>query len=310
MRHRQRAPATIQPGILIGLDALSTIIETVMYSGYLHDTIPLSIVLVGPSGSGKSKLLLAYRRNAGIHTTDDLTSAGLFDILKNDERDGAIKHLLIGDFNKIVAHKKHVATSTMGSLLSVLADGTSRIDDGRREKTLDHAPVGLLTAMTKSVYEDHEKEWKDKGISRRVLPFFFGYTPATKMRVSAEIRNGNVSLEHIQPRMLALPVLKGRVNIPDAIAREIENFGLLLADAQAWSPKWFWGGGKAGQVGVTLMCRPTKGETPLPFTPQLVLRTLARAHALRDKRRVVSRQDVQFLLELMEYCNYETPKQV
>src|SRR5216684_1802124 len=112
---------------LIGLDPLLEIVETAIYSAHLADTIPISAILIGPSGAGKSKAIIQYKGTNGCHLTNDVTSMGLQDILGADH-ENKVRFLVVPDFNVVLSHRASTLQLTVANLLSVLSEGTMRID--------------------------------------------------------------------------------------------------------------------------------------------------------------------------------------
>src|SRR4029077_18522366 len=132
---------------LVGMETLQEIIETVLFTPAIFDCVPISIILVGPPGTGKSKIILQFSAPS-LMKTNDVTSAGLADIV-GDDKDNNVRHVIVPDFNIVVSHKSSTSNLTIASLLTLMSEGILRIDDGRRKKELVHSPLGIITAMTR-----------------------------------------------------------------------------------------------------------------------------------------------------------------
>ncbi len=179
--------------VLIALQPILEIIETVLWTAALDHGIPISAFLIGPPGSGKSKTLTPFAGKT-IHRSDDLTSSGVLEIMERD-KENSVKHILISDLNAILSHKSSTTNLTIGNLLSLMSEGIVRIDDGRRNKEVPHAPVGLVVGITPKMYEMHFERWDMTGFRRRFLPIFFTYKAATIMQIQKAIEDGKVNMK-------------------------------------------------------------------------------------------------------------------
>jgi hypothetical protein len=289
---------------LIGFKSLSEVLETAFYTAPLANTVPSSIMLIGPPGTGKSKSILQFN-SPSIHITNDITSSGIADILECDKT-GSVRHLVIPDFNIVVSHKQSTSALTVATLLTVMAEGVARIDDGRRKKEIVHAPIGIVTAMTRDIYDDNVTKFRKLGIGRRFCYLFFGYCYNTRSLVQTQIANGEVTLQQLIPRKLELPDVKEwplHIIIRESFAIDIREISREMAENMSFQPKWTKE--ESGWV-----IKPFRGQSPIEFTPHMMLRTMAQGHALRDKRMIVNDDDIEFLKRFVAFTNYATPVQL
>jgi len=284
---------------LPGMQMIETIIRTVISTGQIRDAVPVSLMIVGPSGGGKSKTLLAFK-GAAVHLTDDMTSTGLADIIKAD-KDSAITHIMLPDFNPVLSHKASVTGLTVANLLGITQDGTIRIDDGREVKELEHQPMGILTAVTPLMYEKNLHKWDVIGFRRRFLTIHFDYSPGTIKTAMDLIGSGllkggqlvtvavNAPKEKQAPRIV--PGLNADIDqIAGTMSSHLAAFvGVKVQDGHR-QKKWFQG-------------RPVP-----PMSPKHMCRWMAQAHAFNESRPVVSKQDIAFLLQLLEFTDPTRPK--
>jgi hypothetical protein len=284
---------------LIGTESLDEIMETAIYSGYIRDSIPTSILIVGPSGGGKSKTLLRFESES-IYRCDDLTSSGLFDILDKD-RNEKISHFMLPDFNPVLSHKPSTTNLTVASMLSLMSDGTAEIADGRETKKLKHRPIGFLTAATSEMYMKHLKHWAAIGLIRRFVPVFFRYTESTIQKAQTAISDGKINLlapdlYKIIKRQPAIPLIdeKHAVKLETYAVTMGYNLGYRfrpVTDKGIKSMKWI----------------TDEHSKILPMSPQLVLQTLIRSHALRDNRTKTTEKDLEFISHLIDFTNPQHP---
>lgn len=284
---------------LIGLDPLLEIAETAIYSSYLAGTIPISVILIGPSGAGKSKAIMQYKGTNGCHLTNDITSMGLQDILEGD-KENKIRFLVVPDFNVVLSHRASTLQLTVANLLSVTSEGTVRIDDGREKKELKHAPIGILTAMTRDLYARIANKWAILGFSRRFMPVYYDYTLETRQKIQDSIVNGGTTLLQLIPRVMHTPkTITADATIgsyADRIRSISDELATNIGYVPSYSKRNVASTGKSAFIG-----------KQLEFTPHLALRTMARAHALRDSRKDVTEVDIKFLLDMIAFTRFDRP---
>lgn len=289
---------------LVAMDALQEVLEVAFHTAPVANTIPTSIMLVGPPGTGKSKAILQYRAPS-VHCTNDLTTAGLYEILEMDKK-GTLRHLVIPDFNIVVNHKQSTSNLTIASLLTIMSEGTARVDDGRRKKELVHAPLGIITAMTRDVYEEHAKKFAQLGIGRRFCYLFFMYSFKTREDVQERISRGEVTLQQLLPRHVNLPNPDKwpiEISIGEDCARRIRELSREMAENLSIQPRWT-------REDASWVIRPFRGTSPVEFTPHMILRTMAQGRAVMAKRTEVTPEDVEFLISFVNFTRYDAPCQL
>lgn len=290
---------------LVSMEPIEKLIEAVLYTGILKETVPLSVILVGPPGCGKSKVLIQYE-SVTCHGTTDLTTSGLIEILQRDHAN-TIRHIVIPDFNIVVSHKSGTSDLTIATLLGVMSEGTARIDDGRSQKEVKHAPLGVITAMTRDVYQDHAKKFLKLGIGRRFSPVFFNYSFKTREMVQNKIANGDVTLQQLLKKKLEFPKPETwplSVKITDKQSVRLKEYSLEMAHNLSFQPRW------ERQSDSSWVIKPQQCEKPIEFTPHMVLRTLAQGRALSQKRTFVHDEDIDFVRDYLPFCNFASPVQL
>jgi energy-coupling factor transporter ATP-binding protein EcfA2 len=288
---------------LIGTAPLEQLIETAIFTGHLYDTVPISLMLIGPSGAGKSKLLLKFE-GAMLHRSDDVTSSGLQDIMQADEKEQTITHIVLPDFNAPLSHKPATSTLLVANLLTMMSDGTARIDDGREMKTLVHNPIGILTAVTPEMYSKNEYKWKVLGFKRRFLPIFYDYTPATIMRAQSDICKGKITSQPLTKKLISFKDGKKVIKLNKREAEQLKEMSVYLAECLAIH------GIKKRDEEKKIKHEIVPGKVLLPYSPHLLLQAMARGNALKHGRSSVIKKDITFCGELLSFCRYGEPKRL
>lgn len=284
---------------LVGMEPILEILETAICSAFVHESIPVSVIVIGPSGAGKSQALLMYdsAKIPSIHRSDDLTSAGIFDICIGD-KDNKISHILCPDFNVPLSHKDNVVTAMSAKMMGLMSDGIVRIDDARSNKEVAHRQCGLLTAMTLDVFISHSRKWTVLGFKRRFIPIFFDYGVKTRSAIQGRIRNGAPCIIELKKNPLPRDPKPTKVRIPSKQAYAIESLSSTLAQNLAVHPRR---DPKTKEIAASM------GMPLIEFSPHHSLRTMAKSHALRAGRRIVCQKDVDFLANMIDFCRFGSP---
>lgn len=310
-------PTRIHAGeMMIGTEPLCEILETVFFSAHLTNAIPVSVMLIGPSGAGKSKLVMQYQHSVGCHVTTDVTSMGLQELLAKDTT-GDIRFIIIPDFNLVLSHRHSTLQLTIGNLLSMTSEGTIRIDDGRANKETKHAPIGIVSAMTREMYAGIGKKWTALGFNRRFLPINYDYGIRTREQVQMSIASGLTTMLHLAEKKILVPKQRAAIEIPENLSLRISNYSQDLANNIGWVATRS-GRSKMSQSQrqrddseqTEFKPKATFMGKQIEFSPHIVLRTLARAHALRNGRGEVNGDDLEFLMKAIQFTRYDQPVQL
>lgn len=284
---------------MIATEQLCEIIETVLFSAYLTDSIPVSVMLVGPSGAGKSKLVMQYQASIGCHVTTDITSMGLQELLARDHEQH-IKFIIIPDFNIVLSHRQSTLQLTIGNLLSVTSEGTIRIDDGRAVKETKHGPIGIISAMTRDMYASIARKWTALGFNRRFIPINYDYSLQTRERIQLGIANGGVTMLQLLEKEI-VPPSEVQVSIDPNFSTRLMMFSNELATNIGYIAS------HSKKNDKDFKPRAVFTGKQMEFSPHLVLRTLARAHALKNGRSEVSEADIVFCMKVISFTRFDQP---
>lgn len=278
------------------LESVHEILLTILYTAAVRDSVPVSLVIVADSGTAKSKLLQALTGKS-IHQTDSFTSTGLFDLMKND-RENNLSWIVTPDLNPTLSRRPATVTATVANLLSLTMDGTCRVDDGRDEKVAKHKAIGLLSAVTPDIYNKQTKKWLSLGLRRRIIPIFYQYTQSTIEALKKEVREDRIT-QGAFPTVVFSCNGANKPKIGEKEAFQLEAYGVQFSSnlgisrfkADDGSVKWYV-------------------KHIVPISPIVTLRTMARAHALKDNRAEVGEEDLKFIASFMDFTNPATPKQI
>lgn len=296
------APALAPDNHLVGLGPVLEIVHVALLTSYIEKATPIAIMLVAPSGGGKTATLKRFQADF-IHQTNDLTSSGLWQILR-DDKDEKLSHICLEDFNPLLSHKSSVSSLTIASLLSVMSDGMMRIDDGRERHELVHKPVGIITGVTPEMFAANLEKWHGLGLIRRFLPIHFVYKQETIHHAQQTIREGKINSKPLPPIKLEIPQSKVSPIISPEFAKDIEMQSVFLGTHLGVNS--FVTKGRNNEWKREYI----QGPAVLPMAPHIILRTMAQARALKERRMHVDESDMVFLRTLVSFVNPLSPAQL
>lgn len=287
---------------VVGIERLERILRVVAASPFVKNAHQISVNLIGPTGGGKSALML---RNlpATARVLDDITTASLLEVM-DDRVKGNIppEWIVIPDFNKVVAHKASVTNLTMGTLLAFLAEGVTEIPGLDGESKIKASALqargskfGLITGMTPDVFFSRRGTWRKIGLLRRVLPVFYGYTGETIGKIQSSIQLGADALSYAHERLAQKTILP--IEIPKAISVEVRCLSESVTSTQL-----VWRSGARDSV--------VTQAVDLPFTLHKDFRAYIRAHARLSGRKVVTKIDLEALRDLCRFVRYDQAEMV
>jgi hypothetical protein len=149
------------------------------------DYHPLSLLILGKAGTGKSRLLMTMHTLRKkyldfVTYTDDITPKFLVEFLKGVEK-GEKRFLAIPDFQVIThSHGRKTYGTTISIFRQMISDGVGNLDDYGLEfhpKFLVRA--GLITATTIASYGQFAERWKKDGFLSRLIPYSFVHSKET-----------------------------------------------------------------------------------------------------------------------------------
>src|SRR5256885_34772 len=110
--------------MILEMDTLQEIIKTLLFTTFVRDAVPVSGILVAPSGTAKSTLIRAM---AGpfIHVTDSFSSAGLWELVIRDPKN-ELRFISVPDINPSLSRRPSTVQLSVANLLSLPFYGTGR----------------------------------------------------------------------------------------------------------------------------------------------------------------------------------------
>lgn len=108
---------------------------------------PLSCILVGPPGDGKSQMLFRFDHCEHVDFISDATYMGLLRMVQLVS-DGYKSCIVIPDLGTIVGRKAEVGSQAIATLAMLSAEGVRKVLVGKRQKDFGGAQASVVTAIT------------------------------------------------------------------------------------------------------------------------------------------------------------------
>jgi hypothetical protein len=176
---------TICPKPLPLFDVIPLLTENlIIQTAYLKTyRKPISLVFIGKSGLGKSRLFIPLMKLDNVTYTNDITPKYLVEFLEKVKR-GEKNCLAIPDFIHCTSHSKATRTVLTSILRSITEEGVKDLSDYHLEfKSEKPVKATLITATTTANYEEFAIEWKKVGFLSRLLPFSYNHSPRTQQAI-------------------------------------------------------------------------------------------------------------------------------
>jgi len=203
---------------MIKTEELQDLIKTVLYTGYVAGEKPLSVLLIGQIGIGKSQLITDYEKKDNIIICSDVTYMGILHHLKTNRE---FRHLIIPDFLKITMKSKSTTANAISILNAGIEEGIGEINLLNYNEDFKGKTFGLITATTKDSLSQNRKTWQAMGFLSRCLIISYDYTDDTKEQIFDFIQDRLYVSEG--KKKIQLPVANIDVFLPKELAKKLRN---------------------------------------------------------------------------------------
>jgi hypothetical protein len=261
------------------LEPLLEMLRLILYTAYIKGIPkPNSLLIIARPESGKTEALKKFTVNKNVAYLTDVTAFGIQrDWLAKIEA-GEVRHIIIPDLLKPLSRKESTVNSFITMLNSLIEEGISSMSTYVTPGPVSfRKPVkcGLITAITSDEFRDKRHSWRKKGFLSRTIPFSYKYGMNTVNKVFNSILDLDYTKEH--DIKLDIPKQDIAIKLKPKYARAILPSTATIARAQQ-----------------------TYG-----FRLQKQFQALLQASALERKRHAVNQRDVDRVLYLMNWVNFD-----
>lgn len=254
-------------------------ITLTLYTAYIKNVPkPNSLLIIAKPESGKTEALKKFIPNKNVAYISDVTAYGIQrDFLPKIET-GEVRHIIIPDLIKPLSRKESTVKTFVTMMNSLIEEGISVVSTYATPLLTYKKPVkcGLVTSITSDEFKDHRHRWGSIGFLSRTIPFSYSYGMETVKKVFDYI----LGLDYLKENDIELkqiPKQDREIKLPRKYAREILPSTATIVQAQK-----------------------TYG-----FRLQKQFQALLQASALEKGRTAVNSTDVDRVLRLMDWLNFD-----
>jgi hypothetical protein len=260
---------------LMGVELASEFVNTVILTGAVDNSNPVSAMLIANPEQGKTSIVLEKSGEQVISLTD-VTGKGLH-MLCQIKPDAT--HFMINDMGIIMAHGAKTREYFFGMLLAMTEEGIKTTASPDGVQFIKAGKKGIIGCITSDQASDNRSWWQRRGLARRLIPFHYVYSQRLVVNIKDNMMNGQHKT-FAEPNT-PYPKVKIKVSIDRATADKIRQISDRKAD-------------RLGQLGISLLLR---------------YMALAKGHALYRswKNAHVNQDDVDFLWSIDPFIDWTTP---
>lgn len=260
------------------LEPLVDMITLTIYTAYVRNVPkPNSLLIIAKPESGKTEVMKKFLRNKNIVYLSDATAYGIErDYLPKIET-RELRHIMIPDLLKPLSRKESTVKTFITMMNGLIEEGIASTSTYAMRRTSEkHVKCGIITAITGEELDDQRHNWKRIGFLSRIVPFSYSYGIETVKKVFDYILGLDYLEEH-DIELKHIPKQDRIVHLPRKHAQSILPSVTTIAKAQS-----------------------TYG-----FRLQKQFQALLQASALEKGRSTVNPRDVERVLHLMNWVNFE-----
>jgi len=153
---------------------LSWLVGLCACSARVMDARPVSMMIVGPPGCGKTELLNRYHspqsdgHNMMLAYASQASQWGVQGVMKEAVPRG-VTHLVVTELQTLLLRKNAVWLGFLGLMLQAMEEGVGDFYNGPKKLSFNSVRLGLLCAMTTDAYYQEENDMRGRGFLSRMI---------------------------------------------------------------------------------------------------------------------------------------------
>lgn len=263
------------------LEPLLDLIRLTLYTAYIT-TVPKpnSLLIIARPESGKTEVLKKFIPNKNVVYLSDATAYGIERDYLHKIESGDIRHIIIPDLLKPLSRKESTVKTFITLMNALIEEGLASASTYAVQRiavsSKSHVKCGVITAITSAELRDQRHSWGRLGFLSRIVPFSYSYGMATVKKVFDYIL-GLDYLKECDIELKRIPRQDRKIKLPQRYAQEILPSTTTIAQA----------------------------EQTYGFRLQKQFQALLQASALDKGRSTVNQSDVDRVLRLMNWVNFD-----
>jgi hypothetical protein len=260
------------------LENLADMITLTLYTAYIRNVLkPNSLLIIARPESGKTEMMKKFTVNKNIAYLSDATAYGIEHDYLSKIEEGQVRHIMIPDLLKPLSRKESTVKTFITFLNGLIEEGIASTSTYASSRSTEkHVKCGIVTAITTDDLNDQRHHWGRIGFLSRIVPFSYSYSIESVKKVFDYIL-GLDYLEEYDIELKRIPRQDRNIRLPRKHAQAILPSTAVIAEAQQ-----------------------TYG-----FRLQKQFQALLQASALEKGRHCVNSRDVERVLHLMNWMNFD-----
>lgn len=278
----------IEPSI-VGIQPLIDIVALTLQTAFVKDSIdgyrPISLLLIAKPESGKTTTIHRFATLPFVYYTEEITVKVLVEKVLRKAENKEIRFILIPDLLNCVKKQTYTREPLIQTLKSLVDEGVKNIETFHKQFTYKtFVKCGLITAITRSEFYARQARYslysdlKRYGFLSRMIPFSYEYPIDKIVKIFEYVMSGKTETN-------------AKVIIPKIRRFKTERF-------YEPNPELF---SKLREISRGL----ASYMDAYGIRTQKNLQKLCYANALLNKRDYVSKEDVEKVLYLGRWMNFD-----
>jgi hypothetical protein len=214
---------------------IAKLVKYCLISTFTKTTLaPLSLFLIAPTESNKTKILLLLKKFPYTETIENLSAKPLNKLIAKQEKQQEIFHIIILDFIRLLQQKSKTCDAVISTLLNLTEEGSQEsLFYGQEYKLKRRIKIGIITGITPQLFKKHFAKWNENGAMTRWFFCSYLYSNDTKNTIKTFISK---NLPYMVDDVIVKVKKHGRKEIPinQDIARALTPgttcYGVAIGD--------------------------------------------------------------------------------
>jgi hypothetical protein len=280
---------------LVGIESLQDFVELCLWSAYIRKERSVSALIMASPERAKTEIMKKYRLNKGVACFDDATAFGIYMEEAQRIHSKELKTILFPDLTTPLQRKHHTVNTLLSFLNSIIEEGIVRVSTFytyssfggiHRPRDVTGLRVNMIAGITTSSFWSKKRTMEKIGFITRIVPFSYNYNLGLLKKIFKSIMDEKHINKAVSEIKLNFPSEEKAVRIPLKIDIKLNRIRkrLVKSISEEYKNRGF------NITGIRLFKN---------------IRTLTKACALREGRKIVSKYDLQRIEHLSQYMNFE-----
>jgi len=265
---------------MIHTKPLEELLQLCLWTAYLDDEHPQSLLLLSDVEGGKSLLTSQFVDNNGVIFPHDVTAFGILKVYLKALKEGKVKHIILPEFVFPLSRKSETVGTLLALLNGLMEEGVREIQTYATSISLKK-PIyaGVIGCLARDEFAWRKNYWVSIGFLSRFLPVSYSYSNGTEAAIFDAIFNQAKNC-----RSINLKFHNGHVILPRDMAVQLKPLAKKIA----------------GDCSKDKAARKLAG-----YRAQINLQRMAKACALNREKAVVGQSEINKIMELGKYINLD-----